>query len=66
MTEQEYRGQWPGGWAEDKHGNLAFAIRQSGEHRGEEAPVWACPLCRTGQLHTLAEHQKILDLAARR
>jgi hypothetical protein len=67
MTEQqpEYRGQWPGGWREDDHGHLMFAIRTSGSYRGEEAPVWACPLCRTAQLHTLAEHTKILELAGR-
>ncbi len=61
MNQQpEMHGQWPGGWREDDGGQLALAIRGTGP--GE----WACPLCRTGQLHTEAEHQKILDLAARR
>jgi hypothetical protein len=42
---------WPGGWREDEHGNLAYMLRN-----GEEEPAWACPLCRRGLLHTLAEH----------
>jgi len=59
MTE-EMHGQWPGGWREETGGQLALAIRGTGEG------TWACQWCRTGQLHTEAEHQKILDLAARR
>jgi len=62
VLEAEYRGQWPGGWKEDPNtGHLAFAIRD-----GNEEPVWACVLCRRAQLHTLAEHEKIVDLAAKR
>lgn len=59
--EDEYRGQWPGGWAEDEQGQLRFAIRD-----GAEEPVWACVLCRRAQLHTLPEHKKIIGLAAKR
>ena len=67
MSEPEYHGQWPGGWKEDPEtGHLMFDIRESGYHKGEEAPVWACVLCQKGQLHTLAEHEKILSLAERR
>jgi hypothetical protein len=51
---------WPGGWATDQHGELAFVIRDS-----QELPLWACPLCRGGLLHTLAEHDLLLRGAAR-
>jgi hypothetical protein len=66
VREDEYRGQWPGGWKEDEHGHLMFDIRESGYHKGEEAPVWACVLCQKAQLHTLPEHEKIVGLAAKR
>jgi hypothetical protein len=56
----EMRGQWPGGWREEEGGQLALAIRGAGDG------AWACPLCRNGQLHTAAEHAKVLDLAAKR
>jgi hypothetical protein len=57
MTE-EMRGQWPGGWKENPTtGHLMLAIRESGHHQGEEAPVWACHLCQHGSLHTLQEHR---------
>jgi hypothetical protein len=59
MAIEDMRGQWPGGWREEESGQLALAIR------GACAGVWACVLCQGGQLHTAAEHAKILDLAAR-
>jgi hypothetical protein len=37
---------WPGGWATDQHGNLAFALLD-----GQQVPRWACPLCRRALLH---------------
>jgi hypothetical protein len=58
--EPERRGDRPGGWREDEHGNLAFMLRNS-----EEEPAWACLLCRRGLLHTLAEHELAVDGTAR-
>jgi hypothetical protein len=57
---EEMRGMWTGGWREEEGGQLALAIRGAG------AGAWACVLCQGGQLHTAAEHAKVLELAARR
>jgi hypothetical protein len=53
-----YRGQWPGGWAEDPE-TRHLAWTSAGE------PVWACPMCQHGSLHTLAEHQQLVGPAAK-
>jgi hypothetical protein len=59
VAKDEYRGQWPGGWAEDPEtGHLAFTR--------DEEPVWACQLCRWARLHTLTEHEQLVRASGRR
>jgi hypothetical protein len=55
-----YRGQWPGGWAEDPEtGHLAWTDDRCSQ------PVWACPMCQHGTLHTLTEHTQLVRAAAK-